>query len=204
MNLIPMETLPRTIADAVILMRLLGFRYLWVDSLCILQGDDKDEAARKDWAQESSTMSSVYGKAVLTTCAAWGRSVHNDLFTSRNSTESDGIRLKLNCGKVPTLCGAVRLSKPPGMQPFKDSLDQPLCYRAWTLQERLLSPRVLICNKDQFAWECQTHSLTESSYKMKSIRALRLDADFLQKANGKNDVFRDMWQCIATDYSSRA
>jgi hypothetical protein len=42
-----LASLPRTFRDAVTLTRRLNFRYLWIDSLCIIQ-DDSD-----DWARES-------------------------------------------------------------------------------------------------------------------------------------------------------
>jgi hypothetical protein len=39
---IPMQTLPKTFRDAVIITRRLGFRHLWIDSLCIIQDDITD------------------------------------------------------------------------------------------------------------------------------------------------------------------
>jgi hypothetical protein len=42
----------------------LGFRYLWVDALCIIQGPNGD------WATESPKMAEVYGGAFLTISAA--------------------------------------------------------------------------------------------------------------------------------------
>ena len=64
------EQLPLTIRDAMKLVRELGIRYLWVDSLCILQGD------ADLWALNASRMDSVYGYASLTICAADGEDAH--------------------------------------------------------------------------------------------------------------------------------
>jgi hypothetical protein len=47
-----MDQLPQTIRDAIDITRRLGIRYLWVDALCILQGDDLE--AHADWQRESS------------------------------------------------------------------------------------------------------------------------------------------------------
>lgn len=63
-NGIPFQALPRTFQDAVTITRLLCLRYLWIDSLCILQ-DDKD-----DWERESANMADVYRNAYLTIAAS--------------------------------------------------------------------------------------------------------------------------------------
>ena len=50
--------------DAILVTRNLGFRYLWIDSLCIIQDSDKD------WDAESSQMARVYRNSTLTLSAA--------------------------------------------------------------------------------------------------------------------------------------
>ncbi|KAF2176935.1 heterokaryon incompatibility, partial [Zopfia rhizophila CBS 207.26] len=46
--------------DTVVTTRALGFRYLWIDSLCIVQ-DDED-----NWQKESQMMATIYEHAVIT------------------------------------------------------------------------------------------------------------------------------------------
>ncbi|KAJ0107023.1 transferase [Diaporthe amygdali] len=53
---LPVAKLPQTIRDAVSLAKHLGFRYLWVDSLCIIQGGDVLSTA--DWEEQSQDMDS--------------------------------------------------------------------------------------------------------------------------------------------------
>lgn len=53
---IPAEALSRTFLHAIEVAQYLGFQYLWIDSLCIIQ-DSND-----DWKKESSLMSMVYTK----------------------------------------------------------------------------------------------------------------------------------------------
>lgn len=58
-----LDELPRTLQDAVKITRLMGFEYLWVDALCIIQGDIDD------WTHESALMARVYGNAIFTISA---------------------------------------------------------------------------------------------------------------------------------------
>lgn len=57
------EPLPPTFADAVTVTRALGVKYLWVDSLCIIQD------SREDWAVQAPLMARVYGGALVTISA---------------------------------------------------------------------------------------------------------------------------------------
>jgi len=51
---IAIEALPKTFKDAVTITRALGVRYLWIDSLCIMQD------SQEDWEKEASQMREVY------------------------------------------------------------------------------------------------------------------------------------------------
>jgi len=41
----PQSVLPQTLKDAISVTRSLGFRYIWIDALCIIQDSDEDKAA---------------------------------------------------------------------------------------------------------------------------------------------------------------
>jgi hypothetical protein len=60
---IPLATLPQTIQDAATVCTRLGIRYLWIDSLCIVQDDGED------WAREAMQMCNVYSHSRLTIAA---------------------------------------------------------------------------------------------------------------------------------------
>jgi hypothetical protein len=57
--------LPRTYRDAVSVCRSLSIRYLWIDSLCIIQD------SKEDWAREAANMAYVYSNSYLTISADW-------------------------------------------------------------------------------------------------------------------------------------
>lgn len=56
-DIIPWEWLPRTFQEAAAVTLHLGIRYIWIDSLCIIQ-DDID-----DWREQSTKMCSIYAGA---------------------------------------------------------------------------------------------------------------------------------------------
>jgi hypothetical protein len=60
---IPLVELSKTFQDAIRISRELGERYLWIDSLCILQDDPQD------WEEEAAKMHTIYGGATLTIAA---------------------------------------------------------------------------------------------------------------------------------------
>lgn len=60
---IPWDDLSSTFQDAMTTTRLLGLKYLWMDSLCILQDD------QLDWSRESAAMASIYEVAQIVLAA---------------------------------------------------------------------------------------------------------------------------------------
>lgn len=59
----PLSDFPRTLRDAVHITRKLGYRHLWIDSLCIIQN------SKEDWEIEAVKMCDVYGSSSLTLAA---------------------------------------------------------------------------------------------------------------------------------------
>ncbi|KAI9734340.1 MAG: hypothetical protein M1834_002446 [Cirrosporium novae-zelandiae] len=150
LNGIPLSSLPRNFSDAILITRKFGVQYLWIDSLCILQDDIAD------WATESARMADVYGKSYLTIAAT----------TSINT--GTGILHERRGGVMPDKIGnnpeqGENLYVLPHIEGWQGAVEQaPLNLRAWTLQERLLSPRVLQFSKQQIFLECQTTVHSES------------------------------------------
>lgn len=54
----------RSIQDAMHLAKLIGYRYLWIDSLCIIQDNDTDKM------KQLVTIDTIYTRAALTIVAA--------------------------------------------------------------------------------------------------------------------------------------
>jgi hypothetical protein len=132
--------LPKTIQDAVQVTRELGIPYLWVDALCILQG--ADDAARSDWIHQSTLMQSVYANSTLTIMAAASYSSEDGIFIPRSSDIAIRARDRTQ--------GRATVTR----KEHRDFGKEPANERAWILQERLLSNRVLIYCHDFMIWQC--------------------------------------------------
>ena len=57
------ESLCKTHQDAISITRKLGFQYIWIDALCIIQDDSED------WEKEAAQMYTIYQTSVLTLAA---------------------------------------------------------------------------------------------------------------------------------------
>ena len=139
--------LPQTIEDAIACVRILGKRYLWVDSVCIDQLDGKEKG------DQIGRMSSVYRGACITLIALSCSSAKTGLprFASRRPPCSQ-LRCRIGgkrlVGLMPTLSQHISMSVWGS--------------RAWTLQEALLSPRCLYLSDHQLYFECNAMQCCES------------------------------------------
>jgi hypothetical protein len=157
--------LPASFHDAMILTRLLGLRYLWIDSLCIIQ----DSLA--DWAEQSILMASIYGQGHINISAAAARNSHEGILKPR-PTPQPICRIPYQ-SKYMVSKGEIFLRAPlknylPGNE-FNHTFNakenvyiDPLFTRAWVLQERMLSPRNIHFGAGELLWECQTLTAYES------------------------------------------
>lgn len=152
---IPWDTLPKTFQDALRLTSLLGFNFIWIDSLCIVQNDIED------WARESAKMADIYEYASLTLSATASAGDAYGCFSDSFST-SRSLPVSLP-DDVGTCEVAVR--KPITHWDTLGQSEQharfPLMSRGWAFQERLLSRRVLHFSEAELVWECRELSTCE-------------------------------------------
>ncbi|KAH7380281.1 heterokaryon incompatibility protein-domain-containing protein [Phaeosphaeria sp. MPI-PUGE-AT-0046c] len=78
---VPLSALSQTFRDALNVTTELGFQYLWIDSLCILQDDEQD------WKNESERMASIYKNAVCNLCASGSTSNGNGLLSKARALD---------------------------------------------------------------------------------------------------------------------
>ena len=138
-----MDILTPTFKDAMLATRKLGVRYLWIDSLCILQD------CEQDWLRESAVMGRIYERLYCNIAATAAAEGYERLFLDRDPTFLSSFKLDIhwkghqqsyNC----LFSGLWHLG----------ITKTPLNRRGWVLQERLLSPRTLSFHTQLF-WECR-------------------------------------------------
>lgn len=137
----PVTDLPQTFLDAVEVTRSLRIKYLWIDSLCIVQ-DDED-----DWNTESDKMGELYFNSFVTIAATRADNSMHGFLGPRNETPI--VRIGETSGDH------FYVTIPRGYWTRIESIEHaPLNRRAWVLQERALSPRIVHFTEAQIYWEC--------------------------------------------------
>jgi hypothetical protein len=173
---IVLNDLPKTFRDALDITRNLGFRFLWIDSLCILQ----DSA--EDWRSQAAVMGEIYRGSVCNIAATAAIDGHGGLLMHLRRNPAYIGRLHVHVSDMGQLkfedteeddvgtydsIYPMKESQWRGMAPgyydcydlslwWREVSDSPLLRRAWVVQERLLAPRVVHFGANQIFWECNT------------------------------------------------
>ncbi|KAM5378117.1 hypothetical protein ACJZ2D_004575 [Fusarium nematophilum] len=128
---------PRVVEDAVKVTRSLGFRYLWVDQICIDQQDPKD------MARQVERMDVIYQQAKLTIIAAAGPDARFGL------AGVDQPRQAPASIRVP---GMTLITRP--REPDTSIRLSKWWTRGWTYQEGVLSRKRIVFTTEQVYYEC--------------------------------------------------
>jgi hypothetical protein len=137
-----------TFQDAISVTKALGIRYLWVDSFCIIQDDEKD------WEAQASLMASIYENAYITLAAGASANDDGGFFAQSLEKHSKPHRINLHVDGIShEIYMRHGISHPDCAWPVEEVF--PLMTRAWVLQERLLAKRYLCFGSQEIFWECQ-------------------------------------------------
>ncbi|KAK7955892.1 uncharacterized protein PG986_005114 [Apiospora aurea] len=148
--------LPKTFQDAVLITKKLGFRFLWIDSLCIIQ----DSA--EDWKDQAEIMALVYNNSVLTIAALKSSGSHEGCFTDARNP------LRLRPCIFDELGVSISSWNPGRLWEVEVNSSgygaSPLHSRAWVVQERYSAPRTLLYGANGIYWECRCAQASEAHY----------------------------------------
>lgn len=174
--------LPPNFRDAIYATRQLGVRYLWIDSLGIIQGKDGE------WDNEASVMDKVYMNAELCLAAAASPDAMGGFFRSRDPKPLHPFEIELSFVVSAAQHQDKRFKDPPTLErkAFRAYsmectiaskrwrslvVDCPLNERGWVMQGRVLAPRTVYFAKDQVYWQCKELQACEAGHD-RTIRSM--------------------------------
>lgn len=141
---IPVHQLKPAIKDAMMTALRLGFSYIWVDSLCIVQNDEAD------LGREIMDMGRLYKASSCTIAAdAADQPAAGCFIDERDVRPITTYDVELELGQITR--HSISLSWYTGTDAVRGSV---LHKRGWVFQERFASPRILHFGKQQLHWEC--------------------------------------------------
>lgn len=196
---LPEAAMPQTFLDAIKIARCVGVRYLWIDSLCIIQNDPDD------FAKESIRMYEIYRGSIFTISAT---GFENPTAGMSNARDLDGKQMAY--GKAPD--GVVKyVSLVESVAVRKQLADGHTSRRGWCLQERLAAPAVLHFLKDKMIWECSTRLESEDGrYEQTDVFLKALSLDGIQTHRGVSGKERyassssvTLWYDLVQEYTKR-
>ncbi|KAI1868465.1 uncharacterized protein JN550_006381 [Neoarthrinium moseri] len=161
---LPLSQFPPTFRDAIVATKALGFRYIWIDALCIIQDSPHD------WEVEASRMREVYRGAVVTIAAACASRTGEGIFRGRPQAAYPRCWLEWRNGDQSTPKVFLR----PGTELWDQKMRQSvLNTRGWVLQETLLAPRTLWFGHQQISFECPKGSVDEGGRSLRLVELYR-------------------------------
>ncbi|CCX15902.1 Similar to Heterokaryon incompatibility protein 6, OR allele; acc. no. Q9UV10 [Pyronema omphalodes CBS 100304] len=181
------QRMPKTLADAIEVTDKLGFRYLWVDALCIVQDDEKEKE------HQIMQMNKIYGQASFSIVNQGGTAADSGmpgLHIPRLASREFHFLSRFTLGLWDIVTSY-----------WTGSTGAVYGSRGWTLQEQLLARRKLIFDKNRMVFECDCGSHVEngdptpstlSAYR-KAITAEKKDLEQLEAA----------WKTTKIDFSRR-
>ncbi|KAF5532879.1 hypothetical protein FNAPI_12835 [Fusarium napiforme] len=174
--------------DTITLARQLGIRYIWIDALCIIQGD------KDDWERESKHMARVYGHATLTITAGRSGDARNSFIANTYKQYAPCCEFPLGDGQGGNVLVGPLRSADYGVTET----------RGWCCQEKRLSRRVVFFGKEQLFFLCRSSGYSEDrSYQ--EGKSVLLHSFLTGNANPQmtRDRLLQYWDEIVVDFSRR-
>ncbi|GAP91688.2 putative heterokaryon incompatibility protein [Rosellinia necatrix] len=194
---VPLEHVPKLYMDSINVALGLKVRYIWIDSLCIMQD------SRDDWRQESATMSLVYKNGLFNVEAVSSRNCHYPMFGSR-----DPVLLFPHIVQIGT-------PDEPRYEKWTENddeywasggfLEEEVLYgRGWVLQERLLAIRSVMFTGKQIFYRCAEGFTSEieglKHFPAESRRGYSLFRN-LSTASVTEDNCFELWRLVTRKYN---
>jgi hypothetical protein len=178
------NALSKTIRESIETARLLGFWYIWIDTLCIVQDDEED------WEREATSMAAVYGGSALNLAASGAIDGTIGLISERPPHWR--CQAQLHDGHEYRLYEVI-----PQQFDSRVLNESPLMQRGWALQERILPTRTLHFTKTEMFWECKKVTACETFANGIPGQVTKFSDSYF----AKRSLVSNMWTWIIQSYS---
>lgn len=178
--------LARTAQVAIDIVRQLGERYLWIDSLCIIQDDPVSKQ------QQLENMCGIYLNATLTIIAADGRDAQDSL-----SGVPDHGQTRTFNAKTWSVGGFEIAQAAP-----HDTYRSKWATRGWTWQEDMFSLRSLIFTPESVYWKCSLAQWREDCADMADLPNNGTELKSRVRTAAETKV-PSIWNFVPDAYSTR-
>ncbi|KAK4186306.1 heterokaryon incompatibility protein-domain-containing protein [Podospora australis] len=178
-------TLPQTLEDAITVTREMGWRYVWIDALCIDQTPNPTEEQKALKFEQLQMMDLIYECAVVVLVAVTGKDSAAGL-TGVSRPRPPQLQERYDDNHS-------LFTAPP--EPRPQILDSIWMTRAWTFQEGNLGRRYLYFAANQLQFRCLEHEISDAH-----------DAEsFLSPAMTKTEEGPSVWSRLThSSYSNSA
>jgi hypothetical protein len=150
---IPLSAVPRTLRESIVFAKALGFRYIWIDALCIIQDSEQD------WAEQAADMTRIYQGCSINIAVSDAPSSDAGLAVALDESSL----LVVSYNKTGHGSTSIRLAT--------QLSSNRLFSRGWTLQETLVSVATIQVGWTGMSWVCSTVACTEEDdWKQSSAR----------------------------------
>ncbi|KAK4034905.1 heterokaryon incompatibility protein-domain-containing protein, partial [Parachaetomium inaequale] len=197
--------------DAVALTRTLGVPYLWIDALCIRQGD------AADWARESSQMHRIYAGSYATICALASASCQEGFLTrGRNpftiTLPYAGVYYPEDDLRRPSTFeighSAIYSDDTPshGEVVVSEIESSRWSSRGWTFQEGIMSTRTIYFSRLGLIFACSQGTKTElgNEVRTEDNDDARFMLDRISNPSSSRADLYDLWNGqVVLGYSRR-
>lgn len=200
--------LPLAFREAISVVKALSFRYLWIDSLCIIQSG---AGSAEDWGTESARMHQIYADSILTLALTCVASPFDSILNQgpTRKTAAPPFDIKADSGHRDPAANALAIVP---QDYFSHALnDQPLSCRAWALQERVMATRVVSFGLGELFWDCaQLPNASESipgglqatEIEPSSLGSFHLAKKTIADGSQQNELLGTWWS-LRDEYTKR-
>lgn len=196
---IPLLALSKTFREAILTVRKLGYLYIWIDSLCIIQD------SMVDWIEESQFMGDIYRNSVCTIAATASEDGNGGLFRLRNPLRHQ--RCDIWSDETHGIYVDIEQCKP--LEQYRSEVNEGILNtRAWVLQERYHSPRLIHYTSNAVYWDCREINVNDYGNDIEDKQTLSQGfgegsaRPFHLQELEKAENFSERWQFALEKYSS--